>query len=81
LETLMKWRILDAMVDDVLDTGVCPTAGRVCEVAESPRNTVNYYLAQLAKLGYVRQAYPRGPYVPIKDSDGIPVVIDVRREA
>lgn len=77
--------VLDALVDDFERLGVPPTAAIIGERLGIGGSVVSRVLRQLVDEGALAQPHgERGPYVPLRRSDGTPVavrLIDVEDQA
>jgi len=69
--------VLEAIIKDTRDQGVAPTQGRITEITGLPSPWI--VLDALAKKGYVRQPYPAGAWIPIRDLDGTPLRLVLER--
>ena len=76
---------LNALVDEYLDCGLplpyTAIAYLVCvDPSESDAQAVRRQLIELAKAGFVEQLYHRGPWRPLRDSDGLSIKTRVTLE-
>ena len=69
--------VLEAIIADIRATGYPPSQGRVAEITGLPSPWI--VLDALAKKGYVRQPYPAGAWIPIRDLDGTPLRLELVR--
>lgn len=67
-------KFIDTLVDEYCTSGVAPTTTRATVLGEYG-NATSRQLACLSRKGYFRQPYPSGPWRPLKDSKGNPVIM------
>ena len=70
--------VLNELVAAYLDTGTAQTTQAVSELMHADPSAgdtqaVRRLLVALAETGHVQQLYPRGPWRPLRDSDGLRV--------
>lgn len=75
--TKRQREILAKIIEDTRAQGVAPTQNRVAEITGIASPWI--FLDALAKKGYVRQPYPAGAWIPIRDLDGAPLRLELVR--
>lgn len=69
--TELEQRVLTAVLTDVRQHSVPPTAERVAQLVDTARPS--QVLAALVRKGYLEQPYAHGPFIPLRNLDGDPV--------